>query len=95
MLQVGICYEKLGNKNARKSYQKLIAEYADQEAIVAIGREKLKGLKRVNLTKKNGGIIATQIKSPEGEGGRISSDGESIKLIRDCLPKDIMSSRGS
>ncbi len=87
LLQVGICYEKLGNENARKSYQKLISEYADQEAIVAIGREKLKGLKKVNLTKKNEGIIATQIKFPEGEGGRISSDGESLIYV-DWTTKD-------
>lgn len=46
LLQVGICYEKLGNQNARKSYQKLIAEFADQSDIVAIGKEKLKGLKK-------------------------------------------------
>ena len=34
LLQVGICYEKLGNKNARKTYQKLISEFSDQTAIV-------------------------------------------------------------
>jgi Tol biopolymer transport system component len=81
LLQVGICYEKLGNQKARKSYQKLIAEFADQSEIVAIGKEKLKGLKEVSLTKKNRGIIATQIKSPEGEGGRISPDGQSLIYV--------------
>ena len=46
LLHVGICYEKLGNQKARKSYQKLISEYSDQEAIAAVGLEKLSGLKK-------------------------------------------------
>ena len=37
LLHVGICYEKLGNQNARKAYQKLISEYSDQSDIVAMG----------------------------------------------------------
>lgn len=87
LLHVGICYEKLGNQNARKTYQKLISEYADQTSIVALGKEKLKGLKKVKLTKKNGGIIASQVKFSEGEGGRISSDGESLIYV-DWTTKD-------
>ena len=34
LLHVGICQEKLGNQNARTSYQKLISEYSDQKDIV-------------------------------------------------------------
>ncbi len=87
LLQVGICYEKQGNQKARKSYQKLIVEFADQPDIAAIGKEKLKGLKKENQPKKNGVIIASQINSPEGEGGRISQDGQSLIYV-DWTTKD-------
>ena len=52
LLHVGICHEKLGSQNARKSYQKLISEYSDQKDIVSLGKEKLDGLKRVNAAPK-------------------------------------------
>ncbi len=87
LLHMGICYEKLGNQKARRAYQTLTLEYADQSAILVLGREKLKGKKKLNLAKKNEDIIASQINAPEGEGGRISPDGQSLIYV-DWTTKD-------
>jgi len=81
LLQVGICYEKLGDNKDRKTYQKLIAEYADQEVIVALGKEKLKGLRYTNSITKKDGIIATQVWSPAQDSYRVSPDGRYLTYI--------------
>jgi len=81
LLQVGICYEKLGDKKDRKTYQKLISEYSDQEAIVAIGKEKLKGLQKVSITNENGGIVASQVWSPAPDTYGVSPDGRYLNYI--------------
>ena len=81
LLQVGICYEKLGNQNARKTYQKLIAEYSDQEVIVAIGLQKLRGLKKPVSLKRSEGIIASQIWSPAQDTYGVSPDGRYLNYI--------------
>jgi Tol biopolymer transport system component len=63
LMHVGICYEKLGKKNAQSAYEKLIAEYADQTAIVAMVRKKLRSLK-VDVPKElNSGMITQHIKN--------------------------------
>lgn len=81
LLQVGICYEKLGDNKDRKTYQKLITEYSDQEAIVALGREKLKGLKHTNSITKKDGIIATQVWSPAQDTYGVSPNGRYLNYI--------------
>ncbi len=81
LLQVGICYEKLGNKKARKSYQKLISEFSDQKDIAALGKEKLRGLKKVDPILKTQGIVASQVWSPAGNAYGISPDGRYINYI--------------
>jgi Tol biopolymer transport system component len=81
LLHVGICYEKLGNQNAKRTYQKLIAEYSDQSAIVAMGKEKLKGLKNPNPIVKKEGIVASQIWSPAQDTYGVSPNGRYLNYI--------------
>lgn len=40
-LQIGLCYEKLGQKKAIAAYQKVLENYPDQREIVALARERL------------------------------------------------------
>ena len=87
LLQVGICYEKLGDLKAKKSYQKLITEFADQSEIVALGKKQLIGLKKVNQPQKNEGIVASQVILSEYNGGRMSSDGQFLIYV-DWTTKD-------
>jgi Tol biopolymer transport system component len=44
LLQVGMCYEKLGNEEAQKAYQRIIHDYADQPKAVADARARLASL---------------------------------------------------
>jgi len=81
LLQVGICYEKLGNQNARKTYQKLISEYSDQGDIIAMGKERLKGLKRSDPMAKNEGIVTTQVWSISQDTYDVSPDGRYLSYI--------------
>ena len=61
LMQVGICYEKLGKKNALNAYQKLVTEYGDQEEIVALARKKIQSLKSASNTKLSTGLISERL----------------------------------
>ncbi len=41
LLRLGGCYEKLGEEEARKTYQQLVNDYADQQQEVKLARERL------------------------------------------------------
>jgi len=45
-LHIGLCYEKLGLKEAPKAYQKVVDEYPEQKEAVKIAKEKLSVLSR-------------------------------------------------
>jgi len=51
-LQVGICYEKLGIKEAQKAYQSVVDNYPDQVEEVNLAREKLASLLRTKIDTK-------------------------------------------
>jgi hypothetical protein len=44
LLRMGQCYEKLGDAEARKAYQRLVTEFADQAALARVARERLAAL---------------------------------------------------
>ena len=44
LLHIGLCYEKLGKQEAKKAYQRLIKEFADQSEPVQIARQHLEQL---------------------------------------------------
>ena len=41
LLHIGMCYEKLGNQEAVKAYQRLVNNFPGQKSEVAIARERL------------------------------------------------------
>jgi Tol biopolymer transport system component/outer membrane protein assembly factor BamD (BamD/ComL family) len=41
MLHMGICYEKLGSEQALQAYRNVISKYSEQEAEVALARERI------------------------------------------------------
>ena len=45
-LRIGLCYEKLGFKEAEKAFQKVVDNYPDQTEAVKLAREKLSILER-------------------------------------------------
>ena len=44
LVQVGLCYEKLGRDEAVKAYERLVRDFADQEGAVAHARARLSAL---------------------------------------------------
>ncbi len=81
LLHVGICYEKLGQKEAKKAYEKLIADFADQEKIVAIGKEKLSRLNIEQPSDSHQGIIVKELWSPAEDTYSASPDGRYLTYI--------------
>ena len=72
-LHIGLCYEKLGNTQARTAYERVVRDFADQTENVALARVKLaalSGLSPMTMT-------ARRIETPltDTPGGGISPDG--------------------
>jgi Tol biopolymer transport system component len=53
-LRIGICYEKLGMKEAQKAYQKVIDNYPSQTETVKVAKEKLSILVKAQTVIKKG-----------------------------------------
>jgi Tol biopolymer transport system component len=77
--QIGICYEKLGLKEAQKAFQKVIDNYPDQTDAVKMAKEKLSMLFKAQAFIEKGVREFTIRKvwsGPEVDGlGEISPDG--------------------
>src|SRR6266568_2468737 len=41
LVRMGQCYEKLGDSESRKAYERVVLEYADQKEAVAMARARL------------------------------------------------------
>jgi Tol biopolymer transport system component len=83
LLQIGICYEKLGMKQAQKAYREVITNYQDQQGEVAQAQERLNRLlamqevipktnfRKISIpTKPRNGVL-----SPDGEKLAFTSQG--------------------
>ena len=58
LLQIGICYEKMGLGQAQEAFRKVVEEYPEQTQAVATAREKLSVLASAqNLIEKGGGTF--------------------------------------
>jgi len=73
-LQIGICYEKLGMKEAQRAYQNVIDNYSDQVKEAKLAREKLASLLKTKVEAKKmkirkvleGQIVVYSSVSPDG-----------------------------
>ena len=90
LLQIGLCYEKLGLEKARDAYQRLIRDYPGQTASVAAAQERLDGLLRVASPAKKGEREVTIRKIPTPKGWAVaeavSPDGKYFANLgeKDC-----------
>jgi Tol biopolymer transport system component len=83
-LHIGLCYEKLGLKEAEKSFQKVIDNYPEQAEAVKIAKEKLSILLKVKAQIEKGVAEHTITKiyeSTEELYGFISPDGKKLALV--------------
>jgi Tol biopolymer transport system component len=89
LFQMGNCYEKLGQQEARKVYEKLVANYTEQTELVANAKRKLDQLYVNDSGTKTTGITINQMKfennspvvpSPDGKYA-FSEDGGNFPAI--------------
>jgi Tol biopolymer transport system component len=73
LLHIGMCYEKLGMKEATKAYQRLVNNFPAQKNEVAIARERLS---RLNPAGSSGEIAIRLVNSESDNTSSISADGE-------------------
>jgi len=82
LLQMGQCYEKLGEtqaQEARKAYQRIAREFADQAEIVAQARVRLAALGGPGA---GGGLVTRRVLTDaSGVGGVLTADGKYIRSM--------------
>jgi Tol biopolymer transport system component len=78
LVQMGGCYEKLGQAEARTAYERVVREYSDQSEIVAQARVRLAALSGPGAA---GGLVTRRVLTGASSvDGALSDDG---KYIRD------------
>ena len=84
LVQMGQCYDKLGDAEARKAYERVVRDFGDQKDAVAEARKHL----RTKGGSAENGIVARLVE--ENNDGRygpaISRDGHYIASARCCEP---------
>jgi len=80
LLHTGMCYEKLGMKEATKAYQRLVSNFPAQKTEVAIARERLS---RLVTTESSGDMAVMLVLSGPGVDGlgSVSSDRDHLTFI--------------
>jgi len=77
-LHIGICYEKLGLKEAQKAFQKVIDNFPERQEEVAIAKERIAALSRA-LEKAPHKPTFRKIRIPANPGnGVLSADGKRL-----------------
>ncbi len=77
-LYIGLCYEKLGLREAQKAFQKVVDNYPDQQQEVAVAKEKLASMAKV-LEKVPRKPTFRKIRIPANPGsGVLSPDGKNL-----------------
>ena len=83
-LHIGLCYEKLGNAEARKAYERVLSSYSDQRDIAEQARTRLAALARSNPSRST---IARRVWEDfplDNTGtflGSVSPDGRHIAFV--------------
>jgi len=80
---LGLCYEKLGLRDAQKAFQNVIEAYPDQTDTVRLAKEKLAALAggRASLNKGDQEFKITKIHTDKFRGGNLSPDGKTLALV--------------
>jgi len=83
--RIGMCYEKLGRKEALKAYEEVLNKYTDQPKFAAMARERLAALKaevsaltKTVPHKPKFRKIRTPFSIPQWSGSRLSPNGKTL-----------------
>jgi Tol biopolymer transport system component len=79
LVQMGQCYEKLGNVEARKAYERVVRDYADQAGPLQMAQARLAALS----PRPRSGMTVRRIWSDRlaDSGGEISPDGRYLSFV--------------
>ena len=75
LVQVGLCYEKLGRDEAIRAYERLVRDFADQEDAVVQARARLAALVRTPPTPPSAGMTVQQLPDVKEMTLAIAPDG--------------------
>jgi len=82
LYHIGLCYEKLGNQEAQKAYQRLIEEYPGQIQEVNLARERLASLaKYVEVVPHKPTFRKIQIPTRLSRSTQLSPDGQKVSIV--------------
>jgi Tol biopolymer transport system component len=82
LLQIGLCYEQLGEEKAEAAYRQLISDYPEQQQVVKIAKEKLaartqaQSIEPKSVHKLTLREISAPIGAPSPDGRYIALEGE-------------------
>ncbi|MCG6957215.1 MAG: tetratricopeptide repeat protein [Gemmatimonadetes bacterium] len=80
-LHIGLCYEKLGQQEAQQAYRRVIADFPEHAAEVAVARERLAGIER-SAAERHPQPTFEKIEIPTmPRGGVLSPDGTRLAFV--------------
>jgi len=82
LLEMGQCYEKLGNTEARKAYERLLRDYGDQDELAARARKRLAAISS-KVASGSSEMVTRRVWTEPGEyiGGSLSPDGRYLSCV--------------
>ena len=84
---IGLCYEKLGLRQAQKAYREVVNNYPDQQGEVAMAKERLARLIKIVEKVSKAPLVPkfTQVKIPTGLSWNqaLSPDGKNLAFVED------------
>ena len=80
LLRLGGCYEKLGPEEARKTYQQLVNEYADQQQEVNLARQRLAALAGAGGAPGGSTLTTRRVSSGLDVTGQVLPDGRFLSF---------------
>ncbi len=88
LVRMAECYQKLGDSDARTTYERVIREFSDQADSVSIARARLAGDRPAGGT----GLVARQMWTERGGGttATVALDGRSVSTIDSGAGDDIV-----
>jgi Tol biopolymer transport system component len=80
LLSAGLCYERLGKREARNAYERLIRDFADQTGPVTAARARLAALTRAGGSPASRGMAAHRVLAEFPAFAALSHDGQRLSF---------------
>ncbi len=81
LLYSGLCYEKLGKREARNAYERLIRDFGDQTDLIAAARARLAALTPAGGSPAPRGMAAHRVLAEFPAFGALSPDGQRLSFF--------------